>query len=897
MSLVIGTRLGPYEIQSAIGAGGMGEVYRARDSRLRRDVAIKVLPGAFSSDPERLARFEQEAHAAASLNHPNILAVYDIGIHDGSSYIVSELLEGETLREKITGLPVRKALDYAIQIARGLAAAHEKGIVHRDLKPENIFVTSDDRIKILDFGLAKLTQMESSFGGVTALPTTPPLHIAAPQTLSGVVLGTVGYMAPEQVRGLPADHRADIFAFGVVLYEMLAGRRAFQGDTAMDTMMAIAKETPPDLPVEQRKIPPALGRIVDRALAKTPAARFQTASDFAFALESLSSSSAPAAVPPSVRVTHSRERLGWGAACVMLAMAAGVLGWWLKPAPASRDAAIARLTVTLPVGDQLAQVDSFPGLALSNDGARLVYVATRAGKTQLYLRRIDDVESQAIAGTDAARAPFFSPDGQSVGFFAQGKLKTVALPSGTVKILCDAPSGRGGGWSDDGTIYFAPTNTSGLWKVPASGGTPSEVTRLDHDKGEVSHRWPQVLPGGKVLLFTVWTGPGPDESRIVAHLLATGERRVLVDGGNTGRYVASGHLIYGRLDGLMAVPMDLARNVIAGAPVALAEQAYGASEGSQYAVSDSGYLAYAPGNVRRLDRRLVWVDRAGHVEQLPLSARPYTNVTLSPDGTQAAIQIDENTLNIWIYDFSRATLTPLNTGANGSSQAPVWTPDGARIVYRGTRAGFRNLFWSVVDRSTKEERLTTRENTSQTPGSWSPDGRTLAFSEIDLATGEDISLLHLDGDRKPQPLMASEFSEANPKLSPNGRWLAYESDESGRREIYLQSFPPPGRKWQISTEGGDEPVWSRDGRELFYTNGDKLMSVAILTQPTLSVGSPRLLFEGRYARSQTGSAAYDVSPDGQRFLRAQMIEPDPPNNQINVVINWFAELKRLAPAK
>jgi len=870
----------------------MGEVYRGRDSRLGRDVAIKILPPAFSSEPERLARFEQEARAAAALNHPNILALFDIGTHDGAPYIVSELLEGETLREKIRGLSLRKTIEYAIQIAHGLAAAHEKGIVHRDLKPENIFITTDDRVKILDFGLAKLTQADPAIGAASVLPTTP-LFPAPAQTIAGVVLGTVGYMAPEQVRGLPADHRADIFAFGTIVYEMLSGHRAFRGETAMDTMTDILKEDPPELPLVERRIQPALARIVDRCLQKNPAARFQTASDLAFGLESLSSSPSGAAVAPSLLVTRSRDRLAWATACLILTTVGGVLGWWLKPAPASENSAVARLTIALPATDQLSEVDAFPGLALSADGARLVYAATRAGKTQLYSRRLDDLESQAIAGTDGARSPFFSPDDQWVGFFAQGKLKSVALASGAVKILCDAPAARGGDWGADGTIYFAPTNASGLWKVPASGGTPSEVTRLDHNKGEVSHRWPQVLPGGHALLFTVWTGPGPDESRIVAHLLATGEDRVLVDGGNSGRYAASGHLIYARSDTLMAVRFDLARNVIVGAPVTLAEQAYGASEGSQYAVSAFGYIAYAPGNVRRFDRRLVWVDRAGHVEQLPLSARPYSNVVLSPDGQQAAIQIDENTLNIWIYDFSRATLTPLNTGANGSSQAPIWTPDGARIIYRGTRAGFRNLFWSTVDRSSKEERLTTRENTSQTPGSWSPDGRTVVFTEIDLATGDDISSLRLEGDRKPQRLLASEFSEENPKLSPDGRWLAYTSDESGRREVYLQPFPPAGRKWQLSTDGGDEPVWSRDGRDLFYTNGSKLMAVAMATQPP--TGSPRLLFEGRYARSQTGSAAYDVSPDGQRFLRVQMIEPDPPNNQINVVINWFTELKRLAP--
>jgi eukaryotic-like serine/threonine-protein kinase len=901
MPLGPGARLGPYEIVSALGAGGMGEVYRARDPRLGRDVAIKVIPLAFASDPERLARFEQEARAAAALNHPNILAVFDIGQHDGAPYIVSELLEGGTLRERLNGgaLPVRRAVEHGVQICHGLAAAHEKGIVHRDLKPENIFITADGRVKILDFGLAKLTQIEPSFAAMSALPTTPAIH-AAPQTLAGVVVGTIGYMAPEQVRGLPADHRADIFALGVIFYEMLAGRRAFHGDTAMDTMMAIVKESPPELSSGQRQIPPALGRIVDRCLEKNPAARFQSTRDLAFALESMSSASvATALAPRSVRVGRPRERLGWSVACVIAGIAAGLLGWWLKPTPAQGNSAIARLTVALPAGDQLANRD-VPALALSPEGTQLVYAGVRDGKQQLYLRRIDDLESKVIPGTNAALSPFFSPDGQAVGFFAEGKLKTVALASGTVRILCDAPSGHGGTWSSDGTIYFAPVNTSGLWKVPASGGTPAEVTRVDHSKGEVSHRWPQMLPGGKEVLFSVWTGPGPDEKKIVAQVLATGERRVLVEGGDTGRYVSSGHLIYARNDALMSVQMDVARLTVAAsaAPALLAEQVYGGGEGAQYTVSNAGEIAYVPGSLRRIDRQLVWVNRDGRVDPVPLPPRPYSNVALSPDGHQVAIQVDENTLNIWIYDFSRGTLRPLNTRASGSSQVPVWTPDGTRIVYRGTRAGFRNLFWNTVDRSSQEERLTTRENTSQTPGAWSSAGRTLVFTEVDEATGDDISLLRLDGsDPKPQSLIASQFSEQNPKLSPDGRWLAYTSDESGRREVYLRPFPLTDRKWQVSADGGDEPVWARDGRELFYTNGVRMMTASVITQPTVSVESPRLLFEGRYVHSQTGSAAYDVSLDGQRFLRVQPVEPDPPNNQINVVINWFDELKRLGPTK
>jgi len=894
--LAPGTRLGVYEVVAPLGAGGMGEVYRAHDPRLRREVAIKVLAAELSTDPERLTRFEQEARAAAALNHPNILAVYDIGQHDGASFIVSELLEGETLRERLNGgrLPLRKAIEYAIEICHGLAAAHDKGIVHRDLKPENIFVTADGRVKILDFGLAKLTQAEPAFATVSALPTTPP------HTLPGVVLGTIGYMSPEQVRGLAADHRSDIFAFGAILHEMVAGTRAFHGETTMDTMTAILKEAPPDLAATERHIPPALIRIIDKCLEKASAARFQSAGDLGFALEGLSTQSATV---ESTAITI-RKRLATNAglawAVATIAVVVGLVGvgatWWTFRGVESNAAAIARLTVALPAGDEIWNPE-YPALALSGDGTQLVYVATRDGKAQLYVRQTDRFESRPIAGTEGALMPFFSPDGEWVGFFAQGKLKKVSIAAGAVQVLCDAPGagGKGGSWSVDNTIYFAPTNFSGIWKVAASGGVPESVTRLDVGKGEVSHRWPQLLPGGKAILFTVWTGPGRDEQRVEAQSLETGERHVVVSGADTGRYVSTGHLVYARADALMAVPMNLATLQVArAAPVPLAEEVRVGGEGAAYAVSDAGVLVYIPGSVHRYERRLVWVDRHGVVEALSLPPRAYASVALSPDGRQAAIEISGGTEGVWLSELGRGILTPLTAGT-GSSQIPLWSVDGQRIAYRGTRTGLRNLFWKMADGVSAEERLTTKENTNQTPTSFSSDGKWLAFSENSPETGGDIWLLPLDGERKPQPFVATPFDEALPRFSPDGGWLAYQSNQSGQNEVYVQPFLRSGGRRLISAEGGTAPIWSKNGRELFYLNGEKLMVADVATAPVFSTSTPRLLFEGRFVLVPSGIGGYDVSPDGQRFLRIQAIGPEPPLNQIHIVLNWTEELKRLMP--
>ncbi len=896
-SLQPGVKLGRYEIRSRIGAGGMGEVYRALDPELGRDVAIKVLPPDFAADADRLRRFDQEARAAGTLNHPNILAIYDIGSRDGAPYVVAELLEGETLRDEVYrgALPRRKAIDYARQIAEGLAAAHDRGIVHRDLKPENLFVTREGRLKILDFGLAKLMPSgrvppDRARGELATVTYANP-------TDAGTLMGTAGYMAPEQARGEPVDHRADVFAFGTVLYEMLTGRRAFQRGSTVETLGAILQDDPPELTVGNPKIGPALERVLRHCLEKRPEARFQSARDLAFALDSLSATSGE--IPPSADAgtapkAAARPATVWvprwvalatGLSLLLLVAVVGVVAWKSLDRPPAAEPRVVRLTLTLPAGEKLDTTGAeCSQVAISPAGTNIVYVASSGGRGQLYLRPIDRVMATALAGTEGAKCPFFSPDGQWVGFFAERKMKKVSLASGISQMLCDAAGGDGS-WGPDGSIYFAPRGNSGLSKVSADGGSPTEVTTLDRAKGEVSHRWTQVLPGGKGVTFGVWTGPGRDEVSVYVQRLDTGERTLVVQGAARGRYVASGHLVYVRGSELFAAPFDLERLQVSGAAVRLADDV------GHYAVSDRGDLVYLPDNPERSQRRLVWVDRGGRVEPLAAPERDYRSAALSPDGRFAVVDIGGGATSVWIYDFSRATLTPFPTG-DGSSQSPRWTPDGKRIVYRGTRAGFRNVWWKSVNDTTDEERLTTGEWV-ETPGSWSADGEWLVYQRSD-PTGADVWAVRAS-DGKSHAVVSTPAGEYGPRLSPDGRWLAYYSDEPGRVEVFVQPFAGPGRRTQISTDGGTEPVWSHDGRGLFYVNGDRMMAVEITTAPTFSAGVPRLLFEARYTASYNGVAAYDVSPDNKRFLRVQPMHPDPPADQIHVVLNWFEELRRRVP--
>ena len=873
--------------------GGMGEVYRARDNRLQRVVAIKVLPAAFATDPERLARFEQEARAAAALNHPNILAVHDLGQHDGAPFIVTELLEGRSLREALQdgAFPARKAIDCGVAIAQGLAAAHERGIVHRDIKPENVFLTADGRVKILDFGVAKLTHAEPVNAGSTVMPTTPAGGVG---TVAGMVLGTVGYMSPEQVRGGIADPRSDIFSLGVVLHEMLSGQRPFGGDTAADVMSGILKEDPPDLPVAERHIPPALARIVNRCLEKNPAGRFQSARDLAFALDALTSPSGPVTATTMTGTARPSGRaIPYAAAAA--AFIAGLLvagAAWISTRAPSADAPVVKLSLALPEGGASANPEG-PNLDMSADGRNVVFAARIGGVTQLLLRALDRTTGQTLPGTDGAYSPFFSPDGKSIGFFARGRLRTIAIASLEITDLAAAPSGRGGWWADDGVIYYAPVNNTGIMKVSSGGGTPSAVTTLDQSKGEISHRWPQVLPGGSAMLVTVWTGPARDNKSIQVLRLDSGSRETVTAGGDTGRYVRSGHVLFGRLDALMAVPFDVERLATTGPAIRTGETVRIGQEGASYAVSDQGNLVHLPGDEHRLDARLVWVDFNGRVEPIALPPQDIASTILSPDGRSAAFNLHGATNEVAIADFERGTVTAFTSGTTGS-QAPVWSPDGRRIAYRGTRKGLRNVWVKAVDGTSEEQQLT-KGNNMQTPLSWSPDGRHLLYFEIDPVTGSDIWIVSLS-DGNAQPLVKVPLPQMEAGWSPDGRWIAYTSEEYGRAEIFVLPFPLTGQRWRISTAGGNEPVWAPDGRQLFYRNAGEVWVVDVRTSPTFSAGTPRALFADTFVIAPNSRTAYSIST-GNRFLFAQPVRPDPPITRVPVVLNFFTELRRAADAK
>jgi serine/threonine-protein kinase len=884
MSLTAGTRLGHYEIVAAIGAGGMGEVYEARDPRLNRTVAVKVLPEHMWSQPEALARFEREARMIAALNHPHITTLHDVGRHEQVDFLVMEWVEGETLAARLRRGPLRiqEALQHAIDIAGALDHAHRHGVTHRDLKPGNVMLTKRG-VKLLDFGLAKLREPQNG-SSLSALVTQ------AEVTIKGETLGTLQYMAPEQLEGQDADARTDIFAFGIMLHEMVTGRKAFDGSSRMSLMRSIMSDTPAAASTLRSDAPAALDRLIATCVAKDPDDRWQSARDvwreLKWILESGSVTTGNVSGGAKADAAGIPASAAASLALVAAALAAGAV-WTLKPVAGIAPLPVARLSVTLPPGDRIGDSQR-PPLALSPDGTSLAYVGQHAGTTQIFVRAIDSSETRPISGTDRPSAPFFSPDGQWIGFFSRGRLKKVPTTGGAVQDVCDAASNQGGTWAPDDTIYFAPFSTSGLWKVPAAGGLATPVTTLDRSKGEVSHRWPQVLPGGKAVIFTVWTGPGSDERHLHLHMLGSGERRVLVQGASTGRYVRSGHLLYSRADALFAVPFDLAHLQVAGQPVALAERALD-DEGAQFDVSDSGVLAYVPVAPTRNERRLVFVDATGSADPLPLPPRGYTDPVLSPDGRYVAFTVLDAIEAIWIYDLTRHTLAAFTSTSAGSSQAATWTPDGKRILYRGTRTGFRNLFWKLVDGGGEEERLTTSENL-QTPTSWSPDGKYLTFVDTAVGTGPDISVLQIDR-REPHVFLKTGAVETAARFTPDGRWVAYASDQSGTFEVYVRAFPGPGAALQVSTEGGSEPVWSRNGQVLYFRSGDKMLSARMTTQPLLSAAPPRTIFEGRYMRSDTGGAGYDVSSDG-RFLMVQPVAPEEPATQFNIVLNWFEALKR-----
>jgi eukaryotic-like serine/threonine-protein kinase len=891
MTLATGTRLGPYEIISPLGAGGMGEVYRARDTRLGRDVAIKVLPSLSADDEQRLLRFEQEACAAGALNHPNILAIHDVGKQDGSPYVVSELLEGETLRERMAAgaLPQRKAIDYGLQIARGLAAAHEKGIVHRDLKPENIFISRDGRVKILDFGLAKLIEPKGAHSQ-TEIPTRRI------DTSQGLVMGTVGYMSPEQVGEREVDHRSDIFSFGAILYEMLSGRRAFPGESAAESMSAILREDPPALSEIKNNITPALERVVRHCLEKRPGERFQSGHDLAFALEALTEPSGSASAGHAVLAPPmGRERL-WIAVIAALLIATVVLGILVFRRPKEQRAHPIRFLISqtsTKASSEGGVISTSEGGMISPDGRHLVINVWESGVSELWLRSLDSLNARPLAGTESAGSisSFWSPDSRFIGFFSDGKLKKIEAAGGPPQSICDA-LGVGGAWNRDGVILFSPENSTGLYRVSASGGNPVPVTLLDQSRNETSHRWPVFLPDGNHFLYLAQSSQG-ENTAIYVGSLDSKETKRLLNSNVSAAYAPPGYLLFVRGRTLMAQAFDVNTLDFAGEAVPLVEELNRMipTAHASFSVSEN-VLAYA--SFTEQNGRLEWFDRTGKSLGAISSLGRYINVALSHDDKRiAAARVDSQTgtRDIWLIDLARST--PLRFTFNPIDEwLGVWSPDDERIVFTSDQDGVGNLYQKLSSGAADEEQIL-KTNERKWTTDWSPDGRFILYTSIYPKTGLDLWILPMEGDRKPVPYLQTTFNEDYAKFSPNGRFVAYCSDESGRSEVYVQTFPASGRKWPISVVGGAQPRWRRDGRELFYISPErKLIAVDVKSEAsTLEVGTPKALFQTSLPGYPGPRNFYDVSADGQRFLMNNLLG-DISSNPIKVVVNWTADLQR-----
>lgn len=903
MPLVPGNRIGPYEIVSPLGAGGMGEVYRARDKRLGRDVALKVLPEAFASDSQRMVRFEREAKVLASMNHPNIAALFGFEESDGARALVMELVEGPMLAERIKQGPlaIEEALPIAKQIAEALEYAHERGIIHRDLKPSNVKLTEDGQVKLLDFGLAKALEGETS---EEELQNSPTLSVAA--TRAGVMLGTAAYMAPEQARGKRVDRRADIWAFGCVLYEMLTGRGAFDGETTSDILACVIRADP-DWALLGGSVPPRLRELIRRCLQKDPKQRLQAIGEARIVVEAAiagtSWEAASSAQATSQAQSSWRRALPWTIAATGVAASLVLSGLYLsdrrrEPRPVMR----ASLLLPEPLSGVFSANPGSP-FALSPDGAQLVFVAEPTGKSaQLYLRPLDQQTATPIADTEEAIQPFFSPDGQWVGFFTHGKMRKASLHGGPATVLCDALIPHGASWGNDDTIIYAPNLGSGLMRISSAGGAPQTLTTPDVKQKELSHRWPQVLPGNKAVLFTIQlsTQVSYDDAHIGLLSLETGKWRTLIEGGSYARYVPSGHIVYAHAGSLLAAPFDLAGLKITGPAVPAQEGVIttsATSGGAEYDVTESGLLAYVPGSARPPERALVWVDRQGNAKELPAPVNSYVTPRISPDGKLLAVQILRGgSQDIWIYEFARNTLTRFGFS---ESAVPVWTPDGRRLIYRRRTPSF-SLLSKSADGSGTEETLLGKDfgDPGAAPFSVSPDGKTLLFGRYGSAGATETDALSLDGSGRVQPFLQSTFNQSQARFSPDGRWVAYTSNESGRQEIYVQPFPATGGKWMISTDGGSYPVWARNGREIFFRNDDRIMTVPVETQPAFRAGTPQMLFRGGgYLAVGTylTNGNYDVAPDGQHFLMIKEKEAPASSKELSIVLHWTDELERIVP--
>jgi hypothetical protein len=909
--LAPGTVIGKeYEIIEKLGKGGMGEVYRALDRQLDRQVAVKVLPEEFSSDPERLARFTREAKLLAALNHPNIAAVHELEQSGERRLLILEMVEGETLQARLDrgAMAVEEALETCRQVAVGLEAAHEKGIVHRDLKPGNIMITPDGQVKILDFGLAKAQGSNTASVDIANSPT-----ITALMTEPGVILGTAAYMSPEQARGRAVDKRADIWAWGCVLYECLTGKRAFQGETVSDTIAQILKGEP-DLSMLPAATPANIRTLLRRCLQKDRKERLHDIADARLEIEQAGAYSSEAVV-----VSRRLPLLGMAAAAVTILLAGIIIDRiFIKHPQPALPAPVVTSTIKVEPGHWLDGIrqatemerPSRTAMAISSDGRFVVYSAIEENPgpqamPRLFLRRMDQSAAKPIAGTEGGINPFLSPDNRWVGFWVapDGKLKKVPIEGGVPGTLCDASILYGANWGRDNSIVFTDGYSTGLSKVSAEGGKPEILTKPDPKREERSHRLPSWLPNGRAVLFTI-TRHGFDRQPWLALLrLDTGEWHVLFEDAADARYVPTGHLIFLRQGTLMAVRFDLARLEVIGQPVALAENimqafhrsVYANTGAGQFGISDTGSLIYAAGGiVPDQNNSLVWVDQRG-TEQ-PVTDKPSASVAprLSPDGQRIAYATVGQEGLVYVYDLARGTNSRL-TG-EGVAIRPIWAPDGKRLLFGWKKSLAFNLFWQPYDGSSPMERLTTSEY-EQWPGSWSSDGKTVALVEVYPDSGSDIAVLDVPSGRV-TPFLNSQFNETFPDFSPDGRWMAYTSDESNREEVYVRPFPGPGMKQQVSSEGGNGPLWARNGKQLFYRWQDQVWVVEVRTDGGFAMSKPRLLFEKPGYGSGSPIRTYDLSLDSQRFLMVKLEQRKPaPITEMTLTQNWFEELKRLVRAK
>ena len=884
---MIGRTLGHYRIEDQLGAGGMGVVYRATDSKLGRPVAIKVLPDSFAHHPERLLRFEREARLLAALNHPHIAAIYGFEESAGVLYLVLEYVPGQTLAQRLaaSALTIEEALDVCRQIAEALESAHEKSIIHRDLKPANVKITPGGKVKVLDFGLAKA--LAPSGGGDSSQSPT-----VTAETEAGIVLGTAAYMSPEQARGQTVDKRTDIWAFGCVLYEALTRRRAFAGQTMSESMAAVLTAEP-DFDALPAKAPYSVRCLLRRCLQKDPQRRLRDIGDARLELE------APAAPPLPAAPSAKFRRAPWsfaGAAFLLGALAMLPLSRFFRGAPAAQRTI--RFSAPFAEGEMIYPTRT-PQLAISPDGYHFAYQAVQPnGQSQIYLRAVGQLEAKAIPGAIGS-GPFFSPDSQWLAFFhgPTQSFRKIALSGGAPVTIAGGSGMSGASWGEDGNIVVGGFD---LLTVPASGGVLKTLLPLDLKAGERCYRTPQYLPGGKAVLFTVGRENTDtfDDAQIAVLSLATRRKKILIEGGMCARYSPTGHLVYGRGGGLLAVPFDLKTLTVTGRPFPVLEGVFMSVLGGMaaFSLASTGDLVYAPGIAEGGERVPLLVDRTGAAKPLPVPMRSYVHPRLSTDDTRLVVEVEGPRHDIFAYDFPRGVFTRLSL--DGNSHLPILTPDGSRVTFRSDQM---DLWWAPVDRGGEGEKLAPSPGSNQSPESWSPDGRVLAFTQSNDQTGADVFVVSLDGPRRPRPLVQTKFNEGSPKFSPDGKWVAYCSNESGRAEIYVTPYPGPGAKIQVSAEGGTDPVWRRG--EMFFRNGDKMMAVSVATEPRLTLSKPRRLWEGRYLHgvsSSCGAAGvtssnYDVSSDGGHFIMIDDKKRDVVARQIHVILGWADELKRMRP--